>query len=191
MDALKLNGLSIAEYLQIEVQTDTKYEFHDGSIYAMAGGTVEHGLICGNVFGELRAELRKNKKKCTVLNSEIKLHIESQNRFLYPDAMVVCGELEKSETEKNSIINPVVIIEVLSKSSASYDRGDKFYYYRQIPSLREYILIDQEKVLVELFKREGKLWHIKRIEGLSHLLEIENLGVQIPLSIVYEGVLAS
>ena len=91
-----MNNLSIQDYIKIEKTTDTKYEYHNGTITAMAGGSLEHGLICGNVFGEIRTVLRAKGSNCVAMNSEIKLYIATQNRFLYPDTMVVCGDIEKS-----------------------------------------------------------------------------------------------
>ena len=163
----KLNNLSIKEYITLEQDTDTKYEYHDGSIYALAGGTLNHGLICGNIFGEIRGALKKSTKECKVMNSEIKLYIPTKNTFLYPDTMVVCGKMEISKVESNAITNPILIVEVLSKTTASYDRGDKFYLYRQLESLQEYILIEQEKPLIEIYKRESDLWKITRISGIE------------------------
>ena len=94
----------------------------------MAGRTLNHGLICGNIFGEIRTALRNKKRNCTPINSEVKLYIQSKNSFLYPDTMVICGDIEISDDEPNVVTNPTVIIEVLSKSTASYDRGDKFFF---------------------------------------------------------------
>lgn len=188
MEAQKLNNLSIQDYIKIEKTTDTKYEYHNGTITAMAGGSLEHGLICGNVFGEIRTALRAKRSNCITMNSEIKLYIATQNRFLYPDTMVVCGDIEKSTDEKSAVTNPKIIIEVLSKSTASYDRGDKFFFYRQIESLEEYILIEQEKAQIEVFKRQAKLWSITRITGIDKTLSIGALNISIDLKEIYEGI---
>lgn len=188
MDA---NNLSYAEYLAIEQSTNTKYEYHDGTIFAMAGGTVEHGFISGNIYGEIKFGLRNANRDCTVINSEVKLQIEHSNKFLYPDGMVVCGEVKRAKDKKHAISNPAVIIEVLSKSTESYDRGDKFFIYRQIDSVMEYILINQYKAQVEIFKRESDLWKITRIEGLDQRLEISTLGISIELKNIYENVVFS
>lgn len=191
MEAKKLNTISFSEYLDIERTTNSKYEYHNGTIFAMAGGTINHGLICGNIFGEIRTGLRKKKSSCRVMNSEIKLHIASSNCFLYPDAMVICGDIKKSTEEFHAVTNPVAIIEVLSKSSASYDRGDKFFLYRELPSLQEYILIEQKKTQVEIYKRQGDLWKITRVTGLTETFYISALELEISMKEVYwdvEGV---
>jgi len=188
MDAKKLSHLSIEEYVALEKEAEIKYEYHDGTVYAMAGGTIEHGLICGNIFGEIRANLRTKKSNCRPINSEVKLHIQSINRFLYPDAMVICGDIEKSEDEINAVTNPILIVEVLSKTSASYDRGDKFYFYRQIKSLQEYILIEQDKAQIEIYKRESDLWKITRISGLESKLYLTALDISIDIEEIYRDV---
>lgn len=188
MEAHRLNNLSIQEYVSIEKDSNTRYEYHDGYIYAMAGGTLNHGLICGNVFGEIRSALKEKGKNCTVINSEVKLHIQEKNKFLYPDAMVICGEIEQSDEEKNSVTNPNVIVEVLSKTTASYDRGDKFYFYRQIKSLKEYILIEQDNAQIEIYTRKSQLWKITRIVGLDQELFIPTLNVTIPLAGIYQDI---
>ena len=188
MQAEKLDKISIEEYIAIEKANDTKYEYHDGSIYAMAGGTLNHALICGNIFGEIRTSLRAKGKKCTTINSEAKLRIEVKNSYVYPDAMVVCGDIETSDRKPDAVTNPTVIIEVLSKSTAAYDRGDKFYLYRQIESLREYILVEQEKAEIEVYTKKGDLWQITRYTGMDTKLFLSSIDVTINLSEIYENV---
>ncbi len=188
MQAEKLDKISIEEYIAIEQANDTKYEYHDGSIYAMAGGTLNHALICGNIFGEMRNSLRAKDKKCIAINSEAKLRIEVKNSYVYPGAMVVCGGIETSNRKPDAIINPTVIIEVLSKSTAAYDRGDKFYLYRQIESLQEYILIEQEKAEIEVYSKKGDLWQITRYTGMDTKLFLSSIDVTISLSEIYENV---
>lgn len=185
MEAKELNNLSVDEYLAIERETDSRYEYHDGRIYSMAGGTLNHGLIGGNIFGEIRTGLRSKGSTCRVINSEIKVHVKSKRCFLYPDTMVVCGEIKKSETEPNSLTNPKVIIEVLSKSTGNYDRGDKFYIYRQLPSFEEYILIEQNKPQIDIYRKEGDFWHLSRVEGLESELEIRAINLTIKLEEIY------
>jgi len=188
MEARESNNTSIQEYIAIEEENNCKYEFHDGKLMAMAGGTLEHGLICGNIFAELRNALKKQAFECSVLNSEIKLYIEAKNTFVYPDAMVICDEIETSEKEKNAVTNPVVIVEVLSKLTESYDRGDKFYLYRQIPKFKEYILIEQYKKQVEIYQKNGDLWKITRYNEPEKKFKIQTLEIELELDLIYEGV---
>ncbi len=188
MEAKKLSRLTVEEYLSIEEADQKKYEYHDGHIYAMAGGTLNHGLICGNIHGELRNGLRGMKDNCRAMTSEIKVHVQSENSFVYPDAMVICGDILTSEQNKNAVINPLIVVEVLSKSTSSYDRGDKFYLYRQIESLQEYILIEQEKALVEIYRRESGLWKITRIKGLENSITLPSIDLQISMGAIYQDV---
>ncbi|MEL6638978.1 MAG: Uma2 family endonuclease [Bacteroidota bacterium] len=147
---MKLPQLTPAEYLQRERASGDKYEFHDGRVYALAGGTVNHGLIGGNV---------------------------------YPDAMVICGGLEKSDEVVDALVNPLLIVEVLSKSTAEYDRGDKFYFYRQLPSFKEYILIEQDRYVVDVhYKRAQRdLWQITRYEGWEQRVKLQSLNLEISM----------
>ncbi len=188
MDAKKLDNLTATEYLEIERVKQKKYEFHNGSIYAMSGGTLNHGWICGNVFGEMRTRLREKGSECRVMNSEIKLFIQSKNSYVYPDAMVICGEVKKPDTGIDAVTNPTVIVEVLSKTTESYDRGDKFFLYRQLNSLEEYLLIEQEKSQIEIYKRTGDLWSITRVTGMDQKLAITSLDIALDLTELYRDI---
>ncbi len=185
MKAHKLPKLTVEQYIQQESESDTKYEFHNGEIFALAGGTINHGLLCANIYSEIRNELRNKNSECKPLSSEIKLHVKNNktNSFLYPDTMVVCGDLETSETYKEAITNPRLIVEVLSKSTANYDRGDKFHIYRQIPSLQEYVLIEQDKYVVDVHYKNPKsdLWRIARIEGAESSITFQSLDITIDM----------
>ena len=187
MKAHKLPRLSIEEYKKQELDSGIKYEYHDGQIFALAGGSLNHGLLCGNIFAELRNSLKRNTSNCKALSSEIKLFIQSQNSFVYPDSMVICGEIEQATPDNNAVTNPVLIVEVLSPSTASYDRGDKFYLYRQIPSLQEYVLIEQDKAIVEVYcKKSGSdLWSITRFKGLETSLKLQSIGIHIKMADLY------
>ena len=181
--------ISIEQYQAIERENDTKYEYHDGTIFAMAGGSFNHGLIGGNFFANLNTKLLQKNGPCFPLNSDIKLHIASENRFLYPDGMVICDDVERSKIDKEAVTNPTVIIEVLSKSTESYDRGDKFHFYRQISSFKEYLLISQDKYQVEVFtKNENNTWNIQRITGEDAKILISTLGVELEFQAIYRNV---
>ena len=110
-------------------------------------------MLCGNIYNEIRRELENNKANCITLTSEAKLNVKKtkkSNSFVYPDSMVICGEINQSKDDKNSVTNPVLIVEVLSKSTSGYDRGDKFHLYRKLPTFKEYVLIEQGKYIVGL-----------------------------------------
>ncbi|MCB0550475.1 MAG: Uma2 family endonuclease [Phaeodactylibacter sp.] len=187
MKAHKLSKLTVEEYIQYEIQTGQKYEYHDGIIYALAGGSLEHALLIGNIYSELRNGLRKKGSNCKPITNDAKLYIEKENKYVYPDTMVICGEIEKTGETKDAVSNPTLIVEVLSKSTSEYDRGDKFYFYRQIPTLQEYVLIDQSRYVVEVFFKKGKndLWRISRYEGLDQMINLQSLGIEISMKELY------
>lgn len=187
MKAHQLPKLTVEEYIQQEIDSNIKYEYHDGKIYALAGGTVNHGLICGNVYAEMRLRLKNNNSSCLPFNSDVKLSIKSTNSYVYPDSMVICGDFGESSEVDNSVQNPILIVEVLSKSTADYDRGDKFYLYRQIPSFREYVLIEQKKHVVDVHYKHpnSDLWSITRYEGLHQKVKFQSLDIEIQMEELY------
>lgn len=188
MEGSTLNDLTVAEYLSIEREHDQRYEYHDGFIYALAGWSINHSVICSNVSGELRDKIREKGKDCRPLIADVKVHIASSNSYLYPDVMVVCGDIETAKENKESITNPVLIIEVLSESTGSYDRGDKFHKYRQLPSLLDYVLIEQTSQQVDVFHRDqgGELWKISSFT--SGEVYLASLDLSFTLEALYEGV---
>ena len=179
--------VSIAEYLEIEQQTDLRHEYHDGQIYAMAGGTSNHMILCTTINGLLFTRLENNKLKCKAYNSEAKVAIDSQNRYLYPDATVVCGDIIWSSKVKAAITNPILIVEVLSESSADYDRNDKFEFYKAIQTLQEYVLIEQDKpeVIVYYRKPNSSLWKPKTFTDLKTKIDLKSLNIAIDMSELY------
>lgn len=187
MKAQKIPRYTIAEYISLEKEANTKYEYHDGKVFALAGGSINHGLLCGNIYSELRNGLEGKGSNCKTLTSEIKLKVKGQNSFVYPDSMVICGEIETSKEEKNSVTNPILIVEVMSKSTSNYDRGDKFFLYKKIPSLQEYVLIEQDKSQIDVFyKKPGSdLWLISRYETIDSKLELRSINIEIEISKLY------
>ncbi len=147
---------TIDEWLALEAETGEKYEYHNGELFsvsAMSGGTYAHALLGTNAGGELRqALINKDLDECDALSSDlqIKINLKNQKRYVYPDAAVVCGEPEFDKRSKNAVLNPTIILEVLSPSSADYDRGLKFNLYKLAPTLRDYVLISQDAYEVEI-----------------------------------------
>ncbi len=187
MKAHKLSNVSVKEYILKEQETKTKHEFHNGKIYALAGGTLNHGLIGGNIYSSLRKKLEAKESTCLPFNSDVKLFIEKSNSYVYPDCMVICDEIKTAPEDENSVMNPILIIEVLSKSTSDYDRGDKFFLYRKIPSFKEYILIDQKRHIVDVhFKNENSdLWQIIRYEGINQTIKIQSLSIELTMEELY------
>src|SRR6185437_15178443 len=148
------------EYLAWERQQPEKHEFHDGEVFAMAGATFEHNQIVINVGAELRSALRD--KPCRVCASDLRVRVPATGLYTYPDASVVCGRPEFEDGSLDTLLNPLVLVEVLSESTQDYDRGTKFTNYRTIPSLREYVLISSDQVLVEHYTRgDDGLWVLR------------------------------
>jgi len=188
MQAAKLNNISIEEYIAIECENDTRYEYHNGKIRISERGTMKHSFICGNILVEVEMELRAINSSYFPLNHTIKIQIQNENRFVYPD-MAVVDKIERSKIYREAITNPVVVVEVLSKNTAGYDLGDKFFLYQKIETFKEYILIEQEKPQIEIYTRnEGDLWHIKRVSGLENSLTLQSLDIEIPLKDIYRNV---
>ena len=181
-----LDTFSLDTYIQMEKESDVKYEYYDGLILAMAGGDPNHGLIAGNINTELNIALRAQGKKCKAYNSDVKIAINLANRRCYPDVSVVCGPSERDTKEPKAITNPILVVEVLSESTESKDRGEKFQAYRQLPSLREYMLVSQVKVQVEVFSlTEDGTWRIQAIQGLEQEVELPALGIKLKLEDIY------
>ena len=176
--------MTAAEYLVWERQQDTKHEFLDGEVFAMAGGTRRHSLIGTNLVGELRNHLKGGD--CEAHGSDMQVYIKRTGLYTYPDASVVCPPIE-GETEY-VINNPVLIGEVLSSSTADYDRGTKFSHYRKIPSLTDYLVLYQDELYVEHRSRtEDRHWLLQDIRG-EQPIKIQSLGITLSVSELYAKV---
>lgn len=177
------------EYLKMEERSETRHEFVNGEIYDMAGGTATHNKIAVNVSFALESVIRKNKLPCRSFVNDLRLRILKANMFTYPDVMLICGKIEFEAGRQDVVLNPVVIFEVLSESTSNYDRSRKFAAYRQIPSLQEYVMIDQARVSVEVFRRDKtKFWIFEALEELTDTLELKSVGIEISMAGIYDGV---
>ncbi|MEL6943943.1 MAG: Uma2 family endonuclease, partial [Bacteroidota bacterium] len=183
------NHYSFKEYLELEAVATDKHEYHDGQIFAMTGGTVNHGTIANSVGTAIDNALDKNGKDCTVLNSDVKIRIEQYNKAIYPDASVVCGEIEHYEKDLTLAANPILLIEVLSKSTKEYDKGEKFEMYRSIPSFKEYMVVYQTIPKVQTWYKETEdLWRIGNAEGLDQSIMLYSIGCEIALKDIYKRI---
>lgn len=177
---------SFDEYVALERVASGKSEYYRGQIFAMAGGSVRHNTISGNVFARLRERMRGSK--CRPCNSDQRIHIAANGLSTYPDVSIVCDEIQVDSIDRDAVTNPAVIVEVLSKSSESDDRGKKFDLYRELESLSEYILIAQDEPQVERFVRQPDgSWLMTVIKGLDADLEIQS-AYRLSLSEIYEDV---
>jgi Uma2 family endonuclease len=182
MTAEPVLRLSYAEYLALEAASERKHEYLRGEAWAMAGGTIEHGRLQANVVRELGNAL--SGKPCVVLSSDVKVRVDETDRTTYPDASVVCGPRQTSPLDRHAIVNPVVIVEVLSEGTERDDRGEKFAHYRRLPSLMEYVLVSQEARRIEVFRRTPEGWMLVEAGPGQHL-ELRSLGVSLDVDAVY------
>lgn len=177
--------LSEEEYLEFERNSEIKHEYFDGEIFAMSGASRRHNLIVANVVGELRSQLKK--KHCWLYPSDMRLKIESTKLYTYPDVMIVCGKEIFEDDKEDMLLNPDVIIEVLSDSTESYDRGRKFSHYRQIASLKEYVLISQNTRKMEKFlKTQTRQWIWDDTDDEHPEIILESVGCSLHLDEVYD-----
>jgi Uma2 family endonuclease len=177
------------EYLAQELASDTKHEFLDGEIFAMAGGTPEHARLSSRVVGALLAQLRG--RPCEAFSSDLRLRVLATGLATYPDVSVVCGRFEQDPEDANTLINPVVLVEVLSDSSEAYDRGEKFAHYRRIPSLREYVLVSQRRPRIEVFRRnEDGNWTLFEADA-SGSVQLVSIGCELSVDEVYSNALGA
>ena len=185
MESARKNHLSLAEYNQLEEETNTRYEYHGGEVFAMAGGDPVHGAIAGNLIRLIGNGIQS--KDCMLFTSDVKYYIPSIDKSLYPDVSVVCGDPERSEQDVRALTNPILLIEVLSDSNASYDRGAKFHYYSELPSLREYILVEQHEQKVETRYRSSpnERWQMEWFSGEGAEVHLRSLDLTLPMTELY------
>ena len=179
--------LTEAEYLEIERAAETKSEFYDGEMFAMAGGTRRHSKISMNLAREFGNKLLDHR--CQPFNTDLRVKIEATGFYTYPDLSVVCGEDLHVDEEKDTLTNPTVIVDVLSDSTEGYDRGKKFEHYRQVPSLKEYLLVSQNEPHIEQFIRQANNeWLLREAAGLNATLSLPSLEIIISLAEVFRNV---
>ncbi len=182
---------TLEEYLDLEEQSVVKHEFDNGKTIEMSGAKFEHNRIAAQVIGILLNLLNNQKKTCAVLTSDMKVYLPLYNKAVYPDVSIVCEKPEFWNERRDLILNPLLIIEVLSESTESYDRGEKFNQYCSLPSLREYVLVSQDKARIESFYLQdasASLWKITRSMGLEGAIELSSIGVTLPLKDLYQGI---
>lgn len=179
--------ISIEDYLQMENTEVVKHEYYQGEIFAMSGAKVSHNKISGNFYAKLHAKLKG--KKCNPFNSDQRIHIPSNTLFTYPDISIICGEMITLDNDDYNVLNPTVIIEVLSDSTKNYDRGEKFKLYRDIETLKEYILVDSKSIHMEVFRlNENGHWELEEYNASSDTVFIKAINESIMVSEIYDGV---
>ena len=184
-------SLAVGEYLAIERAAEFKSEFVNGEMLAMSGGTAPHARVATNLTIALGVRLRGGS--CSVFNSDLRVNVSATGLYTYPDITVVCGELRLADDGHNdTLFNPTVLVEVLSPSTEAYDRGAKFAHYQRIDSLREYVLVAQDRPRVERYTRRQEAdpneWLLTVATGLDSKLTLPALGLELPLAEIYDGV---
>jgi Uma2 family endonuclease len=173
------------EYLALEQESRDKHEYWNGEMYMMAGTSINHNQIVNNAYKAL--DQRVGRRPCRVFTSDIRLSVE-EVVYVYPDVMVICGKIEIDPRQKDTVLNPSLVVEVWSDSTQTYDEKKKFKGYRQIPSLQEYVMIDQSQPYIEYFRRDGHFWVLDAVEGIGAILKLKQLDIEIPLAEIYDKV---
>ena len=184
----RLDSLTFPDYLARDEASDIRHEYVGGEIFAMSGGTLEHSRIAANVIGELRTQL--GRRPCAVFTSDARVRVLATGLATYPDVTVVCGSIEHDPESKHTITNPVVLVEVLSDTTESYDREEKLAHYRRIPSLREYVLVSQhERLITHLSRNDDGTWTLRDIEPPG-VVRLPSIGCELGFEEVYRNPLA-
>jgi Uma2 family endonuclease len=179
--------LSLEEYRNLETIAEVKHEYHDGEIIEMTGGSINHNSILINLIVLLKLALRGTNYR--LQSSDLRLWIPQYNRGLYPDLMIIAGEPLFSDNRNDEILNPCLIIEVLSPSTSGYDRGDKFRYYRSIPQLNQYLLVSQGEILIESYSKTSENhWLLQEYTPARGIISLDSLGISLNLADIYEGI---
>jgi Uma2 family endonuclease len=187
MSAQPIPGLTPEQYLEIERAAEFKSEYYCGTMYAMAGATFVHNLIAARMIFLLSQRLEGGQ--CVVLPSDLRVRVSAEGLYTYPDVTVVCSPPKFADAEIDTLLNPSVIVEVLSKSTEAHDRGFKFAQYRRLESLQEYVLVSQTEMRVEKYlRRPAGKWELTDFAGPDAVCRLESLGCEIAVADIYRNV---
>lgn len=187
MSSQPKTSITPEKYLAIERKAEYKSEYFNGEMFAMAGASERHALIVTNVVAELRGQLRH--RPCTVYSTDLRVRVSPTGLYTYPDVIVVCGQAQFADDQKDTLLNPTLIVEVLSESTKDYDRGGKFEHYRTLASLSEYVLIAQDKYHVEHFVRQpDNRWLLSETNRLEDTIHLPSIDCALALTEVYDKV---
>lgn len=184
---LKKTHYTTEDYLSLERNAPYKSECHDGEIYAMTGASRQHNLIVFNIARELGLQLKN--RPCEAYVNDMRVKAVTARSYHYPDITVVCGTPQFEDAHVDTLLNPTVLIEVLSPSTEAYDRGGKFAHYRKIASLCEYLLVTQDQPSIERYLRQGDIWMLSETIELDATVSLESIGCTLSLREVYDKVL--
>jgi len=183
MEAIDNKRMTYAEYLEFEKTSETKHEYVNGEVYAMAGGTRAHARLASSFVILVGPQLFN--RPCAAYSSDLRVRIEATGRSTYPDVTVVCGAEITSTADEDCITNPTLLVEVLSPSTEASDRGDKWAHYQRLPSLREYVLVSSDQKRVEVFSRENDLGEWRYVETRVGTLALQSIGATLDLDALY------
>jgi Uma2 family endonuclease len=189
MSSLPQTAYSPEEYLTLERKSESRSEYVNGHVFAMSGESREHNLIAGNVFAAIHSQFRG--RDCEAYMGDMRVKVRYTGMYTYPDVVAVCDGPQFEDNHVDTLTNPTVIIEVLSPSTEAYDRGEKFAHYRRLESLHDYVLIAQDRVLIEHFARHGDTgdqWVLTEISDLDGTLQLASIGCVLSLREVYDRV---
>jgi len=179
--------LTPEQYLEIERQAEYKSEYFNGEIFAFAGATENHVVIVGNISAAFHTQLRK--KECKVYTNDMRVKVDITRLYTYPDVVVVCDKPKFEDDAHDTLLNPTVLIEVLSPSTEDYDRGAKFEHYRTIRSLSDYILVAQHKIHVERYVRQSdRSWLFSEFKSANDKFQIQSIGCELSVAEIYEKI---
>lgn len=182
--ALKYNYITPAEYLLAERAAAEKHEYYDGQVLAMSGAGLNHNRIQANLMISIGAYLKG--KDCSILPGDMRVSTIAQDAYMYPDALIVCGEPQLEDNQFDTLLNPSVIFEILSPSTRSIDKGRKFFFYQEIPGLQEYIMIDSLKKFIQLARKQSDgAWRFEEISNPDAALFIRSIHFHLPLQEIY------
>jgi Uma2 family endonuclease len=184
----RFHEYTYAEYLAHEAASNVKHEYLEGEIYAMAGGSPEHAELAVAIGSALRAQLQG--KPCRVFSSDLRIRVVETGLATYPDVSVVCGPLERDPESRETVLNPCVLVEVLSDGTERYDRGEKFEHYKRIPTLQTYVLVSQRAPLVEMWQLNGDSW-TQQLAGSGERLILQSIQCLLDVADLYRGILDS
>jgi Uma2 family endonuclease len=187
MSSQRTTFISPEEYLAQERLAERKSEYFQGEVFAMAGASRQHIRIVSNLVGNLWQQLKGGP--CEVSSSDLRLRVTPAGLYTYPDVMVVCGDAQVADDQRDTVLNPVLIIEVLSESTRAYDRGRKFQHYRTLPSLIEYLTIEQDEPRIEHWTRQREdHWDFVAIDDVGLNIQMTSIGCVLPLAEVYDRI---
>jgi Uma2 family endonuclease len=187
MSSQRTTLLTPEEYLEIERRAERKSEYFHGEMFAMAGASYAHVVIVGNLSHELKLRLKAGP--CGVYSSDLRLRVAPNGLYTYPDVMVIRGGPQFADDRKDTVVNPVLIVEVLSESTEAYDRGKRFEQYRALPSLREYLLVAQDAPRIEQYTRQpDDRWLLSETSGGDTSIQLASVDCVLPLAGIYDQI---